>query len=162
MRLKGNKKGFVVILLLFILLTVAFILYQSSLPPSVSGEESDRVKGFFVTLFGGEDTLLGSFFTKYVRKIAHFVEFFVLGGECAALGLVLGWRRFPLYTCPFGLLVGALDEFLQRFTGRGPSVFDVCLDFFGFVTATLLLYAAFLLRRRVGRGRKGRKENTNV
>ncbi len=162
MKPKRSRQSFVVFLSILILFTTAFIFYQSALPPAVSGEESNRVKGFFVTLFGGADTFLGSFFSKYVRKIAHFVEFFALGTECTTLFFVRGKRHFPFSVLPFGFAVGALDETLQRFTGRGPSFLDVCLDFFGFFTATLSIYAVFFLMRLVMRNRKIRKEKEYV
>ena len=161
MRSKRVRQSFFVILIVLILFTVSFILYQSCLPPIESDEKSDQVKGFFVTLFGGENTLLGAFFFKYVRKIAHFVEFFVLGAECTAL-ILIKKSGFPLCVLPFGFAVGSLDETIQHFTGRGPSFRDVCLDFFGFFMATVFIYAINLLILRAIQSKKIRKEKEYV
>ncbi len=155
------KTSFVVILSFLIILNVAFIFYQSALPPAVSGAESESVKGFFVRLFGGEDTLLGGFFARYTRKIAHFAEFALLGLLSAALCRLLGGARRWWLHFPFGLLIASLDETLQHFTGRGPAILDVGIDYAGYLSATLFFYVCCCL---IGacRLRKLRKEKRNV
>lgn len=117
-------------------LTLAFIFIQSLLPPAVSGEESGRVAAFLASIFG-ETTPLGRFLITYVRKIAHFTEYGVLGLE--AVYFLRAWHaRVPLSlrrTAPlWGLAVGFLDETLQCFSSRGPSITDVWLDGAGYIT----------------------------
>ena len=117
-------------------LTLAFIFIQSLLPPVVSGAESGRVAAFLSSIFG-ETTPLGRFLITYVRKIAHFTEYGVLGLE--AVWFLRVWRaRVPLHlrhTAPlWGLAVGFLDETLQCFSSRGPSIADVWLDGAGYIT----------------------------
>ena len=60
----------------------------------------------------------------------------------------------------FGLSVGAIDEFLQIFSGRGSAVSDVLLDFLGYLSGAAVLALAALLisylkKRKVGTGELG-------
>lgn len=141
--------------------TVAFIWQQSTLVPAESAEASDAVGGVLVTLFGGSSSPLGSFIGRYVRKIAHFVEFFLLGleGECYL------WGRHTLRSTALQLLLGlavaASDELLQRFTGRGAAFSDVLLDVCGYLSGAVLLFLSCSLvsllnkKRKVGAGDPG-------
>ena len=117
----------------------AFIWQQSTLPREESTETSEAVREVIVTIVGGEETALGSFFDRFVRKIAHVTEFAVLG-LCIEAYLT---RRHTLVrdliALAFGLAVASADELIQVFTGRGPAVTDVLLDLGGYVAATLLL-----------------------
>ena len=138
-----------VLLLLATAGTVCFIFSRSLRPPAESSAESESVKKILVAFLGGEETFLGGFVSHYVRKIAHFTEFFLLGVEATFLFSGAPARKFFLLQPGFGLLIAATDETIQRFTGRGASVRDVLLDFSGFLTATLLIrFAGWLLARR--------------
>lgn len=140
------------ILLCAIGVTVALIFLQSLLPPSVSSNESGWVRTWLAAIFP-TDTAFGAFLYHNVRKIAHFAEYAVLGGE---VGLYLGGRggaRRWLHCACFGFFVAFADETLQIFSSRGPAIADVWLDLSGFLSAFLLLRAllAWLCRvRRTG------------
>ena len=62
------KRMFSVLLALVILLTVAFIFYNSSLPPEQSSQQSGAVGGIIAEIIPPE-TELGGFIQKYIRKI---------------------------------------------------------------------------------------------
>lgn len=117
--------------------TVAFIFQQSTLPPSESAAVSGSVADFLVRLLGGEDTALGAFILRFVRKIAHFAEFFLLG----ALSEGYLARRHTVENTALqllgGLLVATADEGLQLLTSRGAMVSDVLLDSLGYLTGVL-------------------------
>lgn len=88
-----------------------------------------------------------------VRKGAHFGEYCLLG--LLLYGALCTHRlngRFRLFLAGWLCLLYALgDEIHQAFVpGRGPGVFDVCLDFAGAMTGILLLWGIlrFLRRRR--------------
>ncbi|MBQ4274198.1 MAG: VanZ family protein [Clostridia bacterium] len=139
--------------LLVMAATVGLILQQSTLPPQQSAEASDAVTKIVVPIVGGPETTLGGFFERFMRKIAHFVEFFILGAEA---GCYL-FRRVRAVTLSllslFGLAVASADELLQRFTGRGPAVTDVLLDLAGYLAGLglflgLLTLAAWLYNKR--------------
>ena len=109
-------------------------------PAEQSSQESDAVLALV-------QRVLPSAGVYFVRKAAHFAEYFVLGalvGGCCALR----WRPvllWPLLGCAG---VAALDEFLQTFyEGRSGELRDVLLDSLGALCALLL----FMLCRRFSR-----------
>ena len=87
-----------------------------------------------------------------LRKVAHFIEFALLGGEWMALTLLRGARR--RWALP-GALTAVADECLQFLApGRAPRVTDVLLDWSGYLTGALLLLGGWWLwsRRRRKKG----------
>ncbi len=81
---------------------------------------------------------------RVIRKLAHFSEFMLLGCLTALLAAhlstcVSGLKAWVQWGAPavLGLLCAMLDEALQRFTGRGPSLGDVLLDFAGALAGVL-------------------------
>ena len=137
-------------LLLMIVATLAFIYINSILPPDASAAESGRVAAFTRSLLP-EGNALGDFIVNNLRKIAHFVEFGLLGSLVAAYASLFSNQR--LKTAAISLALGHaaafLDETLQIFSGRGPMIADVWIDFFGFLTFTLLVHTAFFIVRRI-------------
>ena len=150
---KGHGLRFIFLLLAVVV--TAFIWQQSTVPPEESAEISDGVRDVVVEAVGGEETAIGSFFDRFVRKIAHFVEF-------SLLGLCVGgyfWRSHHigalLARLAVGVFVASMDEFWQIFTGRGASVLDVLLDLSGYATACALLVLAATFASCVKKYRKG-------
>ena len=150
-----KEYGFRFVFLLLAVAVTGFIWQQSTVPAPQSAEISDTVRDVVVDAVGGETTAVGSFVDRFVRKIAHFVEFSLLGAcvEAYFLGHYALRALAPRYA--IGAFVAATDETIQIFTGRGASVPDVLLDFSGFLAASLLLMAAerfFVLikKRKVG------------
>ena len=92
-----------------------------------------------------------------VRKGAHISEFALLGALSALFYLTFEKRkRYALFfVFLYTALVASLDEFIQRFTGRGSQFTDVLIDIFGAVLGiTFMLLFAFLCgcilsRRRI-------------
>lgn len=127
-------------LLLLIAATLAFIFVQSMLPPEKSKEESDKV-GDIIEEIIPPDTQAGDYVQNNIRKIAHFVEFFILGCEAALYG-ILFVRPLKWWTLSFptALIVAFFDESIQMFTGRGPAISDVWIDFLGFLIAGAIFY----------------------
>ncbi len=122
---------------------VGFIWQQSTLSPVQSATQSDAVSEVVVPLLGGEDSTLGGFFDRFVRKIAHFSEFFSLALACE--GYLFGYYTIKgtAWQFAFGVAVAAVDETIQFFVGRGASLWDVGLDVLGFaIGATLFRTAA--------------------
>ena len=123
-RLSGGKKLLIVLLVLLL----AFIWGHSCMPVDASRKESSTVlellRPLLALLVGTENVTL-----HLVRKLAHFTEFFCLG-------------------CVLALLTGFIDETIQIFSGRGPAIRDVWLDFSGAAAAILILAAVRLLSKR--------------
>ena len=156
-----NEKSFRAarcLLCALIFATLSFIFINSLFPPSVSSEESETVSGIIAQIFP-PDTPFGTFITENIRKIAHFLEFGLLGIE-VAIYVALFKRKTAMWAPVsqiFGFFVAFIDETLQIFSGRGAMIEDVWLDIFGFAALSSLAYiTAFLIKNKIQS-----KENTN-
>lgn len=136
-----------------ILLTIVFIWGQSCLSREVSAAESDVIKSWLKIIFKSE-TPFSIFLLKYIRKIAHFIEFGMLGTEMT-LFTVFFTRCSPnnkIHCVLFGFAVASMDETIQKFTGRGSSFYDIILDFCGYLTFTLITVGVCFLIKRLKKG----------
>ena len=122
--------------------TVLFIFINSMLPPETSSEQSEAVKDIIVEILP-DNSKAENFVEEYIRKIAHFTEYGLLGIELAVYLLLLHRRRPSLFglamTVPF--FVGFIDESIQSLSGRGPLIEDVWIDIGGFATFYALALA---------------------
>ena len=148
------------------LLTVVFIFVQSMLSPKVSGEESETVGDVVVDVYEGvvgTDTpekveqvnKFKIFIDNNIRKIAHFLEFGILGAEMAVL-LMLAYGKDkvrPSLPAPirkvalsltFPVSVAFLDESIQLLSSRGPSVLDMWIDIIGYLCFFIITYLIFI------------------
>jgi len=130
---------------------IIFIFMQSLLNGNVSGAESGKVVDFLNHFFNslGIDITFSAYF---IRKLAHFTEFTILG--FSAYFTVKSYENYKnksyIITPLIYVLVAVIDECLQLFTvGRACSVFDMLIDSsggtFGFILACLI-HKIFLLR----------------
>lgn len=147
-----------IILSVMIFLTLSFIFTQSLLPSEVSSSESNGVKGFLATIFP-PDTPLGAFISQYVRKIAHFVEFGLLGAELTLYALL--FCKNKKISLPSALTLSFfaafVDETLQIFSGRGPMISDVWIDFCGSLCFSVAASLVYLLVKRIKLRKAGHK-----
>lgn len=134
-------------------ITVIFILTRSMSGQSASQSESQRITDLIRAILGTEKIS-----DAFVRKLAHFAEFFALGAELSA-SLWLAGRRTPqAYGNVWfaGVLVALCDETVQIFSHRGSQVQDVWLDIAGATCGILLLFGiraiAGTVRRKQGNG----------
>ena len=144
-----------IFLLVLIFASIAHAFIQSALPPEISSAESNKVGDIIEEIIPPE-TPQGQFVQKNLRKLAHFTEFFIIGTFTTIYVLVYMRKKSAFCVhIPFGIFVGLLDETIQIFSGRGPSVTDVWIDSLGYVTATaivaLLLLSAFFIHRWIKR-----------
>ena len=129
------------VLTILLILLVLFIWGNSCLPKQVSSLESGWVTELFRPIF---DTLFGegAVTEHFVRKLAHFTEYAALGFVSACLMLCLSiatvWRM--AYSAMGSLIVALLDETIQIFSGRGPMIQDVWLDFSGAVCGGAIIF----------------------
>lgn len=141
-----------IFLLILIVLTMLFIWSNSLWGREHSAQQSGRVVAFLQTLLGVR------FSEIWIRKTAHFLEFFLLGAEITLYSVYdrtlvrrdVGNMLAVLFGTAF------LDETLQIFSGRGPAIADVWLDAAGGVTAMLLVFALHFLLSACRRGRSRR------
>ena len=158
----GRRQILLLLNILAILLLLCFIFGNSLLNREESGEMSASVLDFLhpvlrpVAEFFSREPVTEEFLHHLVRKLAHFTEFAALACFSALLLLQLcsRWRTPYLGYLLFGMLLAAVtDEFIQSFTGRGPSVRDVMLDFCGALTGMLLTFLLAELIRSLKRNK---------
>ena len=156
------KRPICIVLLLCILLTLGFIFGNSMASREVSGAASDKVNeivsSVIETVMGTDDTAAESFFVTYSRKIAHVIEFALLGMEIFLLIYLLRLTGFAAYLSGFLLAfpVAAIDEGIQILSDRGALVSDIFIDVSGYIGAYLI--CAFLLFLFVWRKRKKNRD----
>lgn len=122
------------------LLWTAFIFARSL----KSGAESSAESGEALALvdrflaFSGVDWRPSE---HLLRKLGHFLEYFVLGALAYPSTRFFTRHLSWLWAWGYALLVALLDEFLMQnlSVGRGPSVRDVLIDASGTALALLLL-----------------------
>ena len=86
----------------------------------------------------------------YIRKAAHFTEFFALGVSLRLWFAALGKpRRALLPAWCVATLYAATDELHQMFVdGRGPALLDVAIDSLGALCGAALVALCLTLRRK--------------
>ena len=138
-----RKRRLSALLIVLIALTLCFIWGNSLLDREESAEISGGLMQWITELgIPMEDDLP-------LRKLAHFVEFGLLGCE---LALLIRLRRgldrsgVILAACA-AFFAAAADETIQHFSGRSAEVSDVLLDLSGALTGILLI-ACLIFRKR--------------
>lgn len=152
-----KRKMWRIVLLVLLVLTVLFIWSNSLRDGSASSAQSGSVQRFLqgiLDFLGIPLTLTAHF----VRKAAHFTEYFLLGTEAALYGCIVSGvtrRRVWDMCCTVGC-VAFLDETIQIFSHRGPAIADVWLDMAGGGAGLVLTFALYFLivscRRKKRRG----------
>ena len=142
-----KKTLFKTLYIVYILGIIAFI-FSNSLPSiEESAETSGRLLSFINNIL--ESLKLPIMESDvFIRKAAHFAEFFVLGAS------ICGYSYFDkkcdfnymVKSILFSCLVAMSDETIQYFTGRGSMLLDVWLDLFGATVGILI--ARFISKRR--------------
>lgn len=141
------KKIAQIVLLLLIISTVASIFIQSTKSQKESTEDSDKV-GEIIEEIIPPETAVGGYVQDNIRKLAHFTEFFILGLEVSLyVALFLPSLKMMILSYIFGILIASADETIQIFSGRGPAVKDVMIDFLGFIVSTVIIYTVAAVLR---------------
>lgn len=131
-----------VVLCVLTALMISFIFLNSALDADSSNTYSFGVREFINSVLQSLNISI-TLTEHFVRKTAHFVEFFVLGALLFATvrSFIKELGAKLLFAPCIGLLVACIDEFIQRFSvGRSCQLTDVLLDFSGVCTAVILLY----------------------
>lgn len=83
----------------------------------------------------------------YIRKLAHFTEYTILGVLATRLFLALNFRRWVVVSLVLCVAVAALDEFNQSYvSSRTSSPSDVLIDCLG--AAFAIGVVGYINRRR--------------
>lgn len=157
--MKITKHLNLIIICILISANLCFIWGNSLLDKTESGQVSSEVteivRPIFEPIFGNE-----LFSGSLIRKLAHFVEFGILGGLLSLLMNILdskyGIRRKSMlpYLILFGLVAAMIDETIQIFTERGSQVSDVWLDFAGVLSGFLLIHFMYCFMQKIHRAKK--------
>lgn len=136
-------------LLALAVLTLLFIWMNSFMPSGVSSKASGYVTKLitpFLEILVGK----GHVTEHIVRKLAHVTEYALYGFWLALLAKSDG--RKARSALLIGFLTAFLDETIQIFTGRGPSIKDVWIDLIGIAggigVSHLLLRVSGFYRRQ--------------
>ena len=132
-----------VILIAAIVGILLFTFYQSSLPKEESAQVSNQTSEKLEPIIPST-TPTGAFVHTNIRKIAHFVEFALLGYAVSLYVVVFMRRRYIGLSYLAAAVVALIDETIQVFAERGPSVTDIWIDIFGFAFAASLVYVTLL------------------
>ena len=130
-----------------ILVTLAVIWGHSLLGREASSEESSFVMELLTPLL---EVVVGkgNVTEHLIRKLAHFFEFFVYGIELQLFFALSKSRKNAfLLTLSHGLFTALMDETIQIFSGRGPMIQDVWLDFSGVEVGALITLAATAMKK---------------
>ena len=161
-----------VIIALFVLANMVMIYRLSAESKEESGNRSTGLVVLVRPLFypdfdslGYEEQLDATEHTHHiVRKMAHFLEYALLGFLSTGLLIYLNRRirrarvpKWATWMVPplFCLLYAISDEVHQIFSERGPSPKDVLIDFAGAVGGYLLIHAIVGLGDLIKKRRKG-------
>ncbi len=131
--------------------TLGFIYSNSLVSRDDSAGQSSEIVHLTKPIVDPEDKIPYDTFQHYVRKSAHFCEYFLLGFEFFALLAVISGNlsRFTMskifLAVLFPLLAALSDETLQVFSDRGSGVVDVWLDFFGALSGYAVCALVFLI-----------------
>lgn len=144
-----NRRA-VVLLSILTGLMIVFIWSNSCLSREESGAQSGRITAFLLGILDPDGRIPVENFHHFVRKMAHFTEFALLGGLMGSLFCCIGrltGQRLRSLPVLLVLLVAVADEYLQYFTGRGSMVTDVVLDFAGAIFGLGLVALVSTLRK---------------
>lgn len=130
----------------FLLLWGGFIFYQGSRSTVVSLQLSDHIVNQLVIVaqkglpFISSETLY-QLLNVMIRKLAHFIEYAILGGGLFCYFKSRGQLKINqwIYALFIVLLLATMDEFIQSFVGRTSSVRDVLIDFTGGISGVCVM-----------------------
>ena len=141
----GKKRNLLsIVVLILIVVLFAFIWGNSleSIPDSRarSSVVKDMVEPL-LEVFVGE----GNVTMNLVRKLAHLIEFGLLGVGLTVFVILRKQRGLQaIVNCLFvGLIVALADETIQLYSNRGSQVQDVLLDFGGVAAGVVLAWLAY-------------------
>ncbi len=127
-----NKKR---VSLIILISWMIIIFIMSSFDANASSNQSGIIVNFISNLFHINDIELLSFI---IRKMAHFVEYFILG--ILLINCLINYNKKLYLSYVIGILYASLDEFHQLFvSGRSGQVRDIIIDVVGLILGIILI-----------------------
>lgn len=161
------KKILIIIDILLILATIVFIISNSATTSEKSNNKSESVTDRVVENVKPlkdaieQEKVDKEDVHKGIRKMAHFLEYALLGVELMALLLMVfpvDPMKYLIYILFFGLALGVCDESVQKLTDRTSSTTDVMIDFGGLCIGIAFAYFAFAAVRAIIKKKANKKE----
>ena len=145
-----SNKTLRIVAIVLLILTLAFIWGHSMRSHDDSKAESRALLEWLAGWLAKLGIHVDTSDDHPIRKLAHFVEFGVLGVSLALVMLTgRGCSRQRSLNCVFvGMAVALIDETIQIFSGRGSLVSDTWLDLSGALAGLLLVIGIAWLRTR--------------
>ena len=140
------------VLWIIAVLMILFIFYNSLQTGTSSGSLSETATRFLMQLVNQTGFSIDfDTFHHYVRKLAHFTEYFILGSWITLSSFVSPLtKRKRLQPFPFLIAVPLIDEGIQHFVpGRYGCFSDVLIDMSGFFTGMVCLYILILIYKDI-------------
>ena len=138
-------------------LAVAVIFRNSMQDAELSSLESGSILALITKLL--ESLRLDVAINEHIiRKTAHFVEYFILGGLLSGTAYAYTLKLKGLLAAPpIGLIVAVCDELIQDgVPGRSCQISDMALDFSAVVTAAGIFAIILAIRNKRVNQRKGK------
>jgi VanZ family protein len=145
----NKNKFFAVIFAILALSLIVFIFSNSLKTAEVSSEQSGGIVDSVVEFLNDIGIKANSDDMSFIiRKLAHFAEYFLLGGLVYLSTLFFGAKNPAVFAISVCLITAVGDEFIaQRITeGRSPEVRDCIIDILGGATSSAIIY--FITRKR--------------
>lgn len=143
---RGKRVIVLIILIILVICSTGFILINSFM----DYEHSHNSSGVITDIITSTDDIKERDHTDMiVRKLAHVIEYALLGFSVACLLTFIShfYRlRFYGYGFFFVLLIAVIDEHIQSFSDRISSTSDIILDFVGAIIGfSFVLIAVFII-----------------
>lgn len=172
-RSRRRHMAVTLLLALLILANLSLIFFFSAENGEESGNRSAGVTDLileiicpdFDSLPQAEQQLMETRVHHAVRKTAHFLEYALLGFLVGCFTVFLSQRLIPrirswqtwVIPATFCLLYAISDEIHQIFSGRGPRVTDVLIDFSGAVFGVCVAHGAVWMIKRICKANKSKE-----
>jgi len=148
---KLYKYCFIFIFIILSILITGFIFQNSLQDSQTSNAQSNSIAEVIKPIVDPNNQVEEITFHKMTRKLAHGVEFCVLGCSVGALMFCINavLKHTHVFMMLFYLLSAAVtDEYIQSFTGRTSSVKDIFIDFAGAVIGLVFIIVIVTLFRK--------------
>ena len=148
MQKKQTGVAFRIIVFSLTAFMIGFVFFRSSMNADDSTVESESMLDFLINFFKSFGISV-EMSENIIRKLAHFAEFFVIGG--LLMSCAYSFDRFKPYRYSFaalfvGLFTAVIDEFIQLFfEGRSAEITDVLIDFSGVLTGALFMLLFYFI-----------------
>lgn len=132
--LNNKLKFYTLITILWIWVIFSFSLQSAD----ESSELSGGIVAWIVSLICPEDFVYAALLEHFIRKAAHFTEYFILGWLLSLTIRETNCSKIILTPWCIGTVVACCDEAIQLFSdGRAGRLADVLLDSTGVLVAVL-------------------------